>query len=399
MLAKAGLTPDFIEDAGDMICGGLEDAAGSGMERDVEVDTPFGVELGTIDGGEQGFVEIGVADEFAIGTSFDDLMEVDGIDEGLEGESCFGSGVEAEGVGQMDLGDADAGLAKASDGFGGVFVLDGEMTAVVIHAEVGIDAEIAGMIIAEAVEETGGFEGGFEVATRFGFEAKMEVMAGGTGEVFEKDRALVEMLARRTFGPFIQTEALEGNRHGRDRSLRTGIFGQQPGEDLKQASGIGQAVGMGPVGGIDLFLDPGAMEASVRETVDGEDGTMMMTKPALELGKRGGIGEFTGGEIAEAQSDGIGTVGANATLDGKGVSFEGGECFGPGFTPMDIGAVSELNPVGETHERSEPRAGPGWKGRIPGSGHRRKNFCVKNRQFSPPSLTIALRSSDMEVKS
>jgi hypothetical protein len=349
MLAQPGVLPDFVEDTGDVVRGGLENAVGCGVERDVEVDAPFVVELGTVQRGEQRLVEVGVAHQFAVGPTFDHLMEIDGIDEGLEGKPGPRGGVEAERIGEMDLGDADAGPSETADGFGGVFVFDGEMAAVVIDAEVGIDAEIAGMITAETIKEPGGFVGGFEVATGFGFESEMKVVAGGAGQLFEEDGELMELIAGDPFGAFIQAESLEGDRDGGDGALGGGVLRKETGEDLEQASGVVETFGPGPVGGIDLFLHPGAVEAAEGESIDGEDGALMEAEPALEGGEGGGLGQFTGSEVAETETDGERTVGSNAAFDGEGVLFEGGEGLGPGFTPMDVGAIGELKPVGETH--------------------------------------------------
>ena len=70
----------------------------------------------------------------------DDLMEVGGFVEGFDGFEGVGVGwVEGEGGGEVDLGDAEAGVAEGIEGGGAVVEFEGEVAGVVVDADALVD--------------------------------------------------------------------------------------------------------------------------------------------------------------------------------------------------------------------------------------------------------------------
>lgn len=329
MVAQAGLAADFVEDTGDMLGGGFETIAGRGVERDVEMHAPLDVELGAIQGGGEGFVEVGVPDDFAVGPTFDDLMEIDGVEEGAEGLAGGRGGMNPEGVAEMDLGDQDSRPAETTECLSGRLELDGEVAAVVIDAEVGIEAQVARSVGPHPFEEPDRFVRGLQVAAGLGFESEMEATAGAARKLFEEFDDGPEVFPGCPFGAFVEAETFEGDRDRADRSIDLTIFRQQFGEDFEEASRVGDTVRLGPVGAVDLFLDAGAMELAEGKSVDREDVAVVLLQPASKGREGVRMREFTGGGIGEAQADGVGLVWRDAAPDGERVLLQGREGFRP----------------------------------------------------------------------
>ena len=71
----------------------------------------------------------------------------------------------------MDLADLDPGAAQALERLGGRLELDGEMAAVVVHAQMLIEPHVARTIRAQLLEERHGLAGRLQEATRLGLQA------------------------------------------------------------------------------------------------------------------------------------------------------------------------------------------------------------------------------------
>ena len=349
MVAQAGLAADFVQDTGDMLGGGFEPIPRRRVEGDVEMHAPLDVELGAVEGGGEGFVEVGVPDDFAVGPTFDDLMEVDGIEEGSEGLAGGRGGMNPEGVAEMDLGDEDSCPAETTECLSGRLELDGEVAAVVIDAEVGIEAQVARSVGPQSFEEPDRFVRGLQVAAGLGFESEMEATAGAAGKLFEEFDDGPEVFPGCPFGAVVEAETLEGDGNGAHRAVDLTVVRQQFGEDFEEASRVSDAVCLGPVGAVDLFLDAGAMEPAEGKSVDREDVAVVLLQPTAEGLEGIRMREFAGGDIGEAQADGIGLVWGDAAPDGERVLLQGREGFRPRFTAMDVRAVGQMNTVRQAH--------------------------------------------------
>ncbi len=194
VVAEGGVGRQLVEDAEDVVGGGFEAGGWGGVEGDVEMDAPFaGAGRSARGGVVEGIFEVAEAVEIALGGPDDHLMEVDGVGEGLEGGEGFRGWGEAEGVAEVEFADFDAGGAEAAQGGGGVLELDGEVAAIVIDAQEGIEAVVAGPVLAQLFEEAEGFLGGFKVAEGLGFEAEVEEATGGGADAFDVLEATPEV--------------------------------------------------------------------------------------------------------------------------------------------------------------------------------------------------------------
>ena len=108
------------------------------------------------------------------------MVQVSGLHKGGDGGATGGIGFHAQGGAEVDFTEAQAGGGEAIEGDGGGFEFHAEMATVVVDADVtekavGFDGGVTG---APAVEEGDGLGGGFEITTRLGFEAEVEVATG-----------------------------------------------------------------------------------------------------------------------------------------------------------------------------------------------------------------------------
>ena len=198
----------------------------------------------------------------------------------------------------MDFSDPDFVLAKAAEGFGGGFELHGEVAAVVIDAEMFVDTQVSGAIGAKAMEEIDGFRRGFEGAEGLGFEIEVERVAGSAGSAFDMFDRLPEMISGDLKGAVVGMETFEGNRGGADAAFHA--CRENFSKDIEEQAGVIEAIGLGPVGDIDLFFDAGPVELAERESVDGENVALLMIEPASEGVETGRVVQFAGGASGEA---------------------------------------------------------------------------------------------------
>ena len=111
-----------------------------------------------------------------------------------------------------------------------------------------------------------------------------------------------------------------------------------------------------PVGLEYFFFDAGAVEVAVGEAVDSENVAVFAVEPGLESVKIFWLKEFFGGAGGEAEADGVGLVGGEASIfaeavtHGEDVSFEDVKSVAPRFGGVDVGAVGEVVVGGDFHE-------------------------------------------------
>ena len=145
MLTELGLCLDRIQDSNQVVGCGIESSLGSRVQRDVEMDPPLG--QGNSRSGCRGgqcIVEISMPNEGAVGPSFDDLMEINVFGEGLERLADLSRRTYAECVAQMDLAQPDTRGLQPCQGLGRSLVLDGQVAAVVVDAQMTVDAPVSG---------------------------------------------------------------------------------------------------------------------------------------------------------------------------------------------------------------------------------------------------------------
>ena len=110
-----------------------------------------------------------MADEGAVGASFNDLMEINVFGEGLKRLADLGRGTDTQGVAQVDLAQPYARGLQPCQGLGRRFVLDGQVAAVVVDAQMTVDAPVSGAQGSQSIEITHALAGGLEGAQRLGF--------------------------------------------------------------------------------------------------------------------------------------------------------------------------------------------------------------------------------------
>ena len=149
------------------------------MQRNVEMDPPFAVELGSIAfRGRQRLVQIGVPDQFPIGPSFDHLMEIDAIVERGEGGPDLVCGMNPERVAQVDLADPDPATMQSLERLSRGLELEGEMTGVVVDAQMLTESEITWSIRLELSEERDELSRVLDSSERLGLQSQVQLPAG-----------------------------------------------------------------------------------------------------------------------------------------------------------------------------------------------------------------------------
>ena len=92
------------------------------------------------------------------------------------------------------------------------------------------------------------------------------------------------------------------------------------------------------------------MERPVRKTVDREYVAAFPVEPAPELGQGARLGQLARRLVAQPQADAVRLARmANPVPHRKGVRAERREGFRPRFAAVDVGAVGEVQTVGEAH--------------------------------------------------
>src|SRR5690606_34065933 len=118
-----------------------------------------------------------------------------------------------------------------------------------------------------------------------------------------------------------RVESLERDRDRADAALDA--FGDDLREQVEEKPRVVEPFRGGPVRGVHLFLDAGAMELAEGKSVDREDVAALAVEPSPEVEKPRGIRELAGGAGRQAQSDREGAVGKDAVAHGQRVAFQG----------------------------------------------------------------------------
>jgi len=183
----------------------------------------------------------------------------------------------------MDFADPDAGVAQGGKCWARFFKLDGEVAGVVIDTEMFAEARVAGMFVAELLEEPDGLAAVLNEAEGFGFEAEMQLLPGAFGELRDVLDAFPERFADELLLFASADEFLEGAGQSADAALDSG--GQELREQFEEEVGVSEALRRGPVGAVNVFLHTRAVEPAEGKSVDGENVAGVFFEPALEFQK------------------------------------------------------------------------------------------------------------------
>ncbi len=311
-----------VEGAGEVIGGGFEMFLRRGVERHMEVDPPF-FDSASLRVACEGLWKVGMTFEDTILAACDHLMKVDLVAERFHEAEGRGGRCEAERRAEMELADADSGVAESLEGARGVFVFDGKVAGIVIDSEAALNVLAA----AELLEEGDGFRRILDPAERFRFEAEVQVLAGAVREAGEPCGVAAEILPDEVGVRFVGDEGFVTARDGADAARQT--MWKQVREDAEKRFCVFRAERGAPVRLEDLFLDAAAVEFAVGKAIDGENVAIVPVEPALE-GEAGlAVEEVAGCSGSEAEADGVRLARGDALADAEGVAFEGGHGFRP----------------------------------------------------------------------
>ena len=227
------------------------------------------------------------------------------------------------------------------------------MTAVVIHAEMRGEARVIGMFGVELLEERNRLGGIFKEAERFGFHAKVQLLAGAFAQPRDVFDAVKNVLANFFFLFAGRDEFLERAGQGADAAFNAG--GQKFGEQIKKQICVSQSFRRSPVGAIDIFLHACAVKISVGKSVDGENVATVFSEPALKFEEHLAFAQFHRRAPAQAQADGEGFLRADFPPHGERVGLERRKRLRPRFAAMNVGAIREVQSMVQFHRRKNAR--------------------------------------------
>ena len=178
---------------------------------------------------------------------------------------------------------------------------------------------------------------------------EIQVFAGGDMlDVFDTGGQVVQHGVRNLARG---NELLEGTRQGADAPF--GTFLGKLGEYVEQQVGVGESVGTGPIRSVYLFLDFGPVKVAVGKTVYGEYVAVFFIEPSPEGGQLVPGGQFPGGISPEAQANGIRLARCHRESYAQDVFFKRGKGFLPTSSAMNVGAIGEVDAMGELHDSEE----------------------------------------------
>ena len=132
------------------------------------------------------------------------------------------------------------------------------------------------------------------------------------------------------------------------------VVGQQRRQQASQAVGVGKPLRRPPVGGIDLLLDPLAMERPIREAVDGEDIKLLAGQELAQCAKLGRGVQRLRGDGGQPKPDAHGSLRRNPALHLRQMPPQCGKDIRPAFAAVNVGAISEVRRAGwekQPHDR------------------------------------------------
>ena len=91
------------------------------------------------------------------------------------------------------------------------------------------------------------------------------------------------------------------------------------------------------------------MKTSEGKPINGKDVAIVLFQPLLKFGQSLALLQLPRRESAQPQSDGVGTRGANPFFNSQRVRFQRAESLPPRFAAMDVGAVSQMMTLRQSH--------------------------------------------------
>ena len=191
---------------------------------------------------------------------------------------------------------------------------------------------------------------GFQHATRLGLQRQSYMSAGAPLNIDE-----VGDVSDDVFGDLLHPSLGPGSErsgHRADASVRA--FRQQLGKDVCQPVGIVQPRRIRPIGAVDIFLHPHAVEIAIGKSVDGENIGVGFGQIALERFERRSVRQprSRGGRKAQTDPERFRT--GRRRMNIGNVAPQGVERLLPGFALVDVGAVGQLPLIGLAHPHFAP---------------------------------------------
>ena len=156
----------------------IERRRGGRVQRDVKMNPPFFrfaiCDLRFAIFRNERVGQIAEEFQFAIRLPRDDLVEINVVGKFFQRGAGFVCGLGFQRGTQMDFADFDPGVLKCGNCVLGFFKFNGEMAAVVIHAEKFFEARVVFIFVAKLPEKINRLGGIFQQAERFGFEAEVQ---------------------------------------------------------------------------------------------------------------------------------------------------------------------------------------------------------------------------------
>jgi hypothetical protein len=221
------------------------------------------------------------------------------------------------------------------------------MTCIIIDSKERAKSVITGAMRLQFLEEMDSLGTRFKEAERFRLDAKLQPAAMTRRAGIDVVYALPEVLADPPPLFLCSDKFLERPRQRADASLN--VFRNELREEVEQAIGVSEPIGICPVGAINLLLHLCAMKLTERKSVNRENVTLVLPQPTAKGFERPRLAQLARGEIAQTQADSIRTVGTNSLLYKESILFERREGFRPIFTTMNICAVSEMEVIFKSH--------------------------------------------------
>ena len=166
-------------------------------------------------------------------------MQVDGFVELRDGFHCGRVvEVEGEGVGEVNLGDAEPCSPEGIEGFAAIIELDCEVAGVVVDAEAAQEKVGIAGLVQQSIKEGESVAGVLKVAQGLGFQSEVEVAPALSLERLDVACAGLQVGEERGL---IGLEGLEGAGQGGNGTFHA--CGCQPGDNVEELVGVGEPFG------------------------------------------------------------------------------------------------------------------------------------------------------------
>src|SRR5215813_8285848 len=169
------------------------------MQRNVEVDTPFGrcwVPGGCVVSltGER-VIQVEIRSAGTIGSADDHLVKIDIVGKGCQRLPRLGCWPDLQSRAEMDFAQFDAVLDQAANGLAWFFEFNRQMASIVGDSQIFSQAGIISMFGAQSIEQMNHLAGCLEQASRLGLEAELKFAPRLRGQAADMFDAFPQMRA------------------------------------------------------------------------------------------------------------------------------------------------------------------------------------------------------------